>query len=308
MLTTGVDAPTCKNVVLFKPIKSMTDFKQIIGRGTRVSEEHGKLWFTILDYTGATALFADPEFDGEPVVHIRETIDVNGDVLETGEAPGTEPLPGESETGPAGNPPKPLFPNETKERRKYYVDDAEVWIMGEQIFELDPQGHVLRTAQYTDYTRENVRRLNLTAQHLREIWPITERRAEILDALRQRGVDLDALAAAAKQPDADPLDLLLHVAFNAPLRSRRERAQALKSKRPNFFNSFTPAAREVLDTLLAKYADYGLSQLVNWNDMLQIPPLSARGTVLEIAALFGGPIQMKQAVEQLQSLLYTDAR
>lgn len=169
---------------------------------------------------------------------------------------------------------------------------------------MDAEGNVLRTSQYTDYTRENVRRLIPSAEHLRDIWPIAERRAEILEAFKQRGVDLEALAEATHQPDADPLDLLLHVAFNAPLQTRQERARQLKSRRPNFFNTFTPAAREVLDVLLDKYADHGLSQLTNWNDVLKIPPLSEKGTLLEIAALFGGPTQMREAVEKMQALLY----
>jgi type I restriction enzyme R subunit len=303
MLTTGVDAPTCRNVVLFKPINAMTDFKQIIGRGTRVAEDFGKLWFSIIDYTGATQLFADPEFDGEPVLHERQVIDEAGEVTDAGEV---EPA------SPEAAPPESAL-EQIKRRwreldqppaRKFYVDNVEVWVTAEQAFELDAEGNVLRTFQYTDYTRENVRRLIPSAAHLRELWPVSERRAEILDSLRQKGVDLEALAEAAHQPEADPLDLLLHVAYNAPLLTRRERARQLRSTRQNFFNTFTPAAREVLDVLLDKYADRGLDNLLNWNEVLKIPPLSERGTLLEIAALFGGPEKMKDAVEKMQALLY----
>jgi type I restriction enzyme R subunit len=303
MLTTGVDAPTVKNVVLFKPINSMTDFKQIIGRGTRVAEDHGKLWFTIIDYTGATSLFADPDFDGDPAQRTSQTIDESGTVTAT------------EETGPVEAAPSTESPLEkltsrwktegAKEQRKFYVDKMQVWITAEQAYELDADGNVLRTSLYTDYTRENVRRIIPSAQHLRELWPIGERRAEILTALLERGVDLDTLAVATHQPDADPLDLLLHVAFNGPLLTRRERAQQLRSKRQNFFNTFTPAAREVLDILLEKYADFGLNQLNNWNDILKIPPISDRYTLMEIAQLFGGAEKMKQAVDQMQSLLYS---
>ncbi len=306
MLTTGVDAPTVKNVVLFKPVNAMTEFKQIIGRGTRVAEDQGKLWFTIIDYTGATALFADPDFDGDPVERVQQTIDESGEVTST-----NEDIP--AETAPAADPEtarqqviRKLLEGDQQQRRKFYVDNVEVWVTAEQMFELDADGHVLRTQQYTDYTRENVRRLIPSAEHLKEVWPIAERRAEILAALRQKGVDPDALADATQQPEADPLDLLLHVAFNAPLVTRRERARLLKSKRPNFFNTFTPAAREVLDILLDKYADHGLKQLTNWNDVLKIPPLSEKYTVLEIAQLFGGPEQVKQAVEQMQVWLYSE--
>lgn len=303
MLTTGVDAPTCQNIVLFKVINSMTDFKQIIGRGTRVAESFGKYWFTILDYTGATQLFADPDFDGEPAVRGQQTINEEGTVIERHEIDDiaqTTP-PDEAPGGPEGLAPG----NEVKERRKYYVDGAEVWIMGEQAFELDPEGHVLRTVSYTNYSREKVRRLIPSAAHLKQEWPVSERRAEILQGLALHGVDLEQLAQAAHQPEADPLDLLLHVAFNARLLTRRERARQLRSRRQGFFNSFTPAARDVLNVLVDKYADFGLDQLTNWNQVLQIPPLSDRGTVLEIAALFGGPRQMREAVEKLQALLYT---
>lgn len=187
----------------------MTDFKQIIGRGTRVAEDFGKLWFTIIDYTGATGLFADPDFDGDPVKSTHETIDKEGDVITTTEESVVEtPSPAEVEA-PVYGPPRLNLDDEIKERRKFYVDGAEVWIMGEQAFELDPQGHVLRTAQYTDYTRENVRRLIPSVEHLREVWPVAERRAEILEALKQRGVDLEALADATRQPDADPVTVCL---------------------------------------------------------------------------------------------------
>jgi type I restriction enzyme R subunit len=303
MLTTGVDAPTCRNVVLFKPINAMTDFKQIIGRGTRVAEDFGKLWFTIIDYTGATQLFADPDFDGEPVQHERQAIDEAGEVTGAGEVEPPQPEPTQPESAleqirrkwrELGQPPG----------RKFYVDNVQVWVTAEQAYELDAEGNILRAFQYTDYTRDNVRRIIPSAEHLRDSWPVSERRAEILEALRQRGVDLEALAEATHQPEADPLDLLLHVAYNAPLLTRRERAQQLRSKRQTFFNTFTPAAREVLDVLLDKYADRGLDNLVNWNDVLKIPPLSEKGTLLEIAALFGGPVKMKDAVEKMQALLY----
>jgi len=308
MLTTGVDAQTCKNIVLFKPVASMTDFKQIIGRGTRVREDLGKVWFTIIDYTGATGLFADPAFDGDPVRRTTQTLDPDGTVIEQVEEDAGEGAPPPDELPPTdrATSPTPSLPVDpaTREPRKYYVDGVEVWIMGEQAYELGPEGNVLRTVQYTDYAGEYVRRLSPTAEHLSGLWPIGERRAEIIEQLARRGIDLDALAEVTKQPEADPLDLLLFVAYQAPLRTRRERAQQLRSKRANFFNTFTPIAREVLNTLLDKYADHGLKQLVDWNDVLKIPPLADRYSVLEIAQQFGGPEKVRAAVEQMQALLY----
>ncbi|MBI5304884.1 MAG: DEAD/DEAH box helicase family protein [Chloroflexi bacterium] len=306
MLTTGVDAPTCKNVVLFKPINSIVDFKQIIGRGTRVREDFGKLWFTIIDYTGATALFADPEFDGDPIKKTKQKIDDSGNVVET-EDDGTETKTPEEGTTEYPTGQSPLPPDTGKETpRKYYVDNVSVWVMGEQVFELDPEGHVLRTVEYTHFTSDQIRRIVPNAGHLKVEWTQAQRRTEIIAELAQRGVDFDTLAKVAHQPDADPLDLLMHVAFNAPLLTRRERAQALKSKRANFFKDYTPAAREVLEILLDKYADYGFNQLTDWSALLNIPPLSEKGTTLEIAARFGGANEMRQAVEKMQALLYAE--
>jgi len=307
MLTTGVDVPTCKNVVLFKPIASIVEFKQIIGRGTRVREDFGKLWFTIIDYTGATALFADPLFDGEPERPPRiETIDAQGNVIATEEMETDHSAPSE-ESEPIATLPPPLPFDEGREQaHKYYVDDVPVWITAEQAFELDPDGRVLRTVEFTLYAREQIRRVIPSAKNLRADWSQAQRRDEIIHELRMRGVDFDHLAQTTHQLDADPFDLLLYVAYNAPLLSRRQRANALKSKRANFFNTFTPAARQVLEIILDKYADYGFKELQDWNVLLSISPLKEQGTSIEIAARFGGALEMKQAVEKMQALLYAE--
>jgi len=299
MLTTGVDAPTCRNVVLFRAINSMTDFKQIIGRGTRVSEEHGKFWFTILDYVGATQLFYDPAFDGDPVRVTRTEIDEQGN----------ETAVEDSETGTleekdlTGLQDQPGL-NVGELPRKYYLDGVEVYIAGEQAFELDPDGNVLRTMEFTDYVTQNVRRLNLTAEHLRTAWGRHEQRAEIIEQLRRYGIDPAHLAAVTHHEEADALDLLLHVAYNAPLVSRRERAEKLRQKKANFLNTFTPAARQILDALLEKYADYGISQLDDLPSLLRIQPFSQYGAPGEIYALFGGAGKLVQAVDEIQQGLY----
>jgi type I restriction enzyme R subunit len=307
MLTTGVDAPTCRNIVLFRPIGSMTDFKQIIGRGTRVLEEHGKFFFTIYDYVGATQLFYDPAFDGDPVGVTKKKINKRGEetesqnsedgTLEPDEKPVPDGIPGISD-GPT--PEYDTLP------RKYYLDGVSVYIVGEQAFELDPEGNVLRTVQFTDYVAEYVRRLNLTAEHLREAWPLPEQRREILEQLRARGIDPEHLAQVTHHQEADALDLLLHVAYNAPLVSRKERAEKLQQKKQNFFNAFSPAAREILDELLDKYADFGIGEWDNLTAVLNVPPFSEIGTPLEISARFGGPVQMRQAMTEMQKLLYEE--
>ncbi len=303
MLTTGVDVPTCRNIVLFKPINSMVDFKQIIGRGTRVAEEHEKYWFTILDYIGATRLFYDPAFDGDPVRVTKTTIDSDGNVL------GTQ----DTEDGTL-EPDKSLDFERTGDttreigefRRKYYLDNVTVYIVGEQTFELDSQENVLRTVQFTDYVREHVRRISPSAEHLRQLWPLPEQRAEITAGLLKHGVDLSHLAEVTHHEEADALDLLLHVAYNAPLGSRKERAEKLRQKKTNFFNKFTPSAREVLDALLDKYADFGVTQFDRLADVLAVSPFSQKGTPLEIAGFFGGAMQLKEVVDQMQKYLYEE--
>jgi len=300
MLTTGVDVPTCRNIVLFKPINSIVDFKQIIGRGTRVSEEYNKFWFTIIDYVGATQLFYDPEFDGDPVRVTKTHIDTEGNETKVQDSEeGT--LPPE-ETAPRG-----VMEVEQKVSelpRKYYVDNVEVYIAGEQAFELDPDGNILRTMEFTDYVTQNVRRLNLSAEHLRQAWPLTEQRREIMERLRQYGIDPAHLAAVTHHEDADALDLFLHVAYNTPLVSRRERLEKLRQKKANFLNTFTPAARQILDALLEKYADYGISQLDDLPSLLHVQPFAEYGAPTEIYALFGGAVKLVQAVDELQKGLY----
>jgi type I restriction enzyme R subunit len=275
----------------------MTDFKQIIGRGTRVSEEHGKFWFTILDYVGATQLFYDPAFDGDPVRVTRTEIDEQGN----------ETAVEESEEGALANSHPGSLPQEGGVRelpRKYYLDGVEVYIAGEQAFELDPEGNVLRTMQFTDYVTRNVRRLNLSTEHLRAAWSKPQQRAEIMEQLRRYGIDPTHLAAVTHHEEADALDLLLHVAYNAPLVSRRERTEKLRQKKANFLNAFTPAARQILDFLLEKYADYGIHQWDDLPSLLKIQPFSQYGTTSEIYALFGGAGKLAQAVDEIRQGLY----
>jgi type I restriction enzyme R subunit len=300
LLTTGVDAPTVKNIVLVRVIGSMTEFKQIIGRGTRVRDDYGKLFFSILDYTGsATRMFADPEFDGDPSIETEQTIDEEG-----------EPVEDETVVTPEGeveDENEPLPPDEVDApRRKYYFDGGQVEIAAHLVYELDPDGNQLRVVQFTDYTADKVRTLYRNAADLRRQWADPDRRREIIERLAERGIDFDDLAEAANQPDADPLDLICHLAFNAPLRTRRERAQRLRAERRDFFEQYGPEARQVLEELLDKYTEHGTAQFVI-PDVLEVPPISAHGNVIEIASRFGGVEQLRQAVIQLQTLLYAAA-
>src|SRR6059058_5663999 len=299
LLTTGVDVPTCKNIVIARVVGSMTEFKQIIGRGTRVRDDYGKLWFNIIDYTGsATQRFADPDFDGDPAFISQEEIDAAGETTkEKIIDDGLPPLEGEDQG--------PILIDEGPpvERRKYYFDEGHVEIASHLVYELDPDGKQLRVLKYSDYAAEKVRTLYPSAPELRQKWANPLERSEIIDKLAQRGISFDELAETAKQPNADPFDLLCHLAFNAPLRTRRERAQRLRTDRQDFFDRYGPEARAILGELLEKYAEHGTAQFV-LPDVLEVPPLSAHGNVGEIVSLFGGPEQLREAVVELQTLLY----
>jgi type I restriction enzyme, R subunit len=295
LLTTGVDAPTCKNVVIARVIGSMTDFKQIIGRGTRIRDDYGKLFFNILDYTGsATRLFADPEFDGDPAFVTQEEIDAAGVVTLI-----------QTETADTEEPEEHIFPETPSEidRRKFYFDGGHVEVACHLVYDLDPDGRQLRVVKFTDYTAENVRTLYPNAAALRREWMQPRQREEIVKRLEERGITFEELAAAAGQPDADPFDLLCHIAFNAPLRTRRERAETVRRERKTFFEQYGFGAREILEQILEKYAEHGAAQF-RFPDILKVPPLSERGNVVEIARLFGGSEQLRDAVTQLQTLLY----
>ncbi|MEZ6100247.1 MAG: DEAD/DEAH box helicase family protein [Pirellulaceae bacterium] len=301
LLTTGVDAPTVQNIVLLRVINSMTEFKQIIGRGTRVRDDYGKLFFSILDYTGsATRLFADPEFDGDPTIETEVTIDEDGEPIDDETVVTPEEEPDDAE-------PDPLPPDEPDEpRRKFYFDGGQVDIAAHLVYELDPDGNQLRVVQFTDYTADKVRTLFRNAAELRDEWANPEHRSDIIAKLEERGIDFDHLAETANQPDADPLDLICHLAFNAPLRTRRERAQRLRTEQTDFFGQFGADAREILDELLDKYTEHGTAQFVI-PDVLEVPPISSHGNVIEIAKRFGGVDQLREAVIQLQTLLYAAA-
>lgn len=304
LLTTGVDAPTCKNVALARVVGSMTEFKQIIGRGTRVRDDYGKLWFSILDYTGAaTRHFADPDFDGYPSLETEETIDDSGAVTATFASPtGDLPEAGaelEREYTLTAGPPG----DDAGEPRKFYFDGGQVAIAAHLVFELDASGRQLRVVEYAEYAAETARTLYPNAAAIRAGWADPGERAEIIRRLEERGLDFAELAAATRQPDADPFDLLCHVAFNAPLRTRRERAERLRKDRKEFFDRYAPGARAVLHDLLEKYAEHGTAQFAI-PDVLKVPPISDRGNVLEIVQLFGGAENLRAAVNELQTLLY----
>ncbi len=302
LLTTGVDAPMVRNVAIARVVNSMTEFKQIIGRGTRLRADEGKYFFTILDYTGsATTLFADPDFDGDPVVVTEERTDAHGEV----QASKTE-VPTSDDAVVIDIPELPAGGDELPEDqpgRRLFINGGQVRIAADVVYELDDEGNKLRVVALTDYAREKVRQLFPTAATLRAKWAHAEGRSEVIEALASRGIDLARLREAATQPDADPFDLLCFVVYSSPLRTRRERADRLRKEQRDFFERFTPEAREVLDRILDKYTDHGVEQVADPR-VLQVPPISEMGTLLEIAGRFGGPERLREALEELQSRLY----
>jgi len=303
LLTTGIDAPMCKNIVIFKVINSIVDFKQIIGRGTRVRDDYGKLYFNILDYTGsATRLFADPEFDGEPALITEEEIDQNGNPI----AGTFEEVQGEEvieETAPLKVP--TISDDSEGTLRKYYVNGGAVEIMADIVYELDPDGKRLAVVKYTDYTARQLRGMYTSAAELRSKWSKPEQREQILSLLEDRGITFEQLAEATKQYDADPFDLLCHVAYNAPLRTRRERAERVRKDKKDFFDKFGDEARQILNEILDKYIEFGTEQLTDMN-ILKVPPISLHGNLMEISVLFGGPAELRDSLGELQNLLYSD--
>jgi type I restriction enzyme R subunit len=299
LLTTGVDAPTCQNVVLVRVIGSMTEFKQIIGRGTRVREDKGKLFFRILDYTGsATQKFADKTFDGEPSLVSTEEMNEHGETVE-GTETNEEETPQQEE--PETNIPE--YDDEQHQPRKYYVKGGKVGIDTEVTYDLDADGSKLRTVQITQYAADTVKTLYTDPEDLRKKWSNFEQRSAVVEMLEERGIDFSELAATAGQPDADPFDLLCHLAFNAPLRTRRERADRVKKDRKDFFDQFTPEARAIIHELLEKYAVHGASQL-SLPDVFEVPPISLHGNLSEIARKFGGTDKLVEAFSKLQQYLY----
>lgn len=296
LLSTGVDLPTVKNIVLFRPVGSMALFKQMIGRGTRLFPDADKLSFDIIDYSGATGLFADPEFDGPPELVEVEEIDEKGELVE--ETVSEQPEPEFDDS--LGDE---LDPDSVDPKAKFYVDDAEVWVLAEGFYQLDPGSRRLRLVEYRDYVAQTVRTAFPDPQQLRSKWGSRVGRQDVIDALAARDIDVTGLPDRLGMSESDPLDVLVHLAWNDPLATRRDRSRRIRKEHADFFDAYQPAAREVLDELLEKYAQHGIGQLDDLK-VLEIPPLSALGSPAEIAGRFGSAAQLRESVEKLGTLLY----
>lgn len=310
LLTTGVDAEMVKNVVLARVVGSRSEFKQIIGRGTRLKVEYGKEYFNIIDFTGtATRHFADPDFDGEPARIEEVTVDDTGVAIDTTV---TEPEPpaGDTDNG-YGLPEETFDPGDTiisdppAEPRKFYVDGGKVEVIGHFVYDLDADGKKLQVVSYTEYSGRTVRTLFASGEALRAAWASPDTRAEVLRELAERNIAFDELAKSANQPDADALDLLCHLAWNAPLLTRRQRAAQARKATQDAFGQYGETAREILSLMLDKYIERGILQFQSLSELMKVRPFDRFGSPSEIASRhFGGMRGLKDAVSRLQSALY----
>ena len=294
LMTTGVDAQTCKLVVLDQNIKSMTEFKQIIGRGTRINEDYGKYWFTIMDFKKATELFADKDFDGEPVVIFEpkegespvppDDEDVTGG--ESTQGDDKPDITGGDDTGGGG-------------RVKYIVGDVEVHVVAQRVQYYGPEGKLI-TESLKDYTKTKVKKDFASLDDFLRTWSNAERKAALIDELEQHGVLLDALAEEVGK-DFDPFDLVCHIAFDQPPLTRKERAYQVKKR--NYFAKYGLQARQVLEALLDKYADTGVENIEDIK-VLTLDPFKSMGSAPELISAFGGKTAYLQALKELEQQLY----
>jgi type I restriction enzyme R subunit len=301
LLSTGVDVPTCKNIVIFRTINSMTEFKQIVGRGTRVREDKEKLFFTILDYIGsATRNFADPDFDGEPPLITEDEIDGHGNII-NGDESTLDPtqVNNDWEDDDTG---EPRGVNEP--RQKYYISNGIVSIVAESVQILDVNGK-LRTVQFTQYAKEQITTMFPSMNDFRSKWNDLQERQHILDELENNGIFIEQLMEITKQQDVDPFDLLCFVAFDLKPFTRKQRADLLKKNKPDFFAHYSERAKDVLNLILEKYVDYGINQLRP--DIISVEPIAQQGNPIEIVNEFGGMDEFKKAISELQTLLYAEA-
>lgn len=322
LLSTGVDAPMVKNIVLIRIIGTMTEFKQIIGRGTRLREDYDKFFFNILDYTGtATQHFADKEFDGDPELIIEEAIDEEGipvstTIIDPGpdepekrneegeEGVGEKPAEEQEESNEDPGPPDIIDPPEPPiQPRKFYVVNGTVTVTTHITQDIGPDGKKLHVTEFRAYTDDVVRSLFPDLATFRHRWADPGKRNEILAALNENGIDINEAEEALGNSEADPFDVLCQLAWNTPLLTRKERAAKMRAAAPDFFTAHKEPARQILEVLLNKYAEHGPAEF-SIPDSLKVPPISNMGNVVEITQRFGGAEPFRTAVIKLQELLY----
>ena len=310
LMTTGVDAQTCKIIVLDSNINSMTKFKQIIGRGTRINEEFGKLYFTILDFRNATDLFADPAFDGDPIriKPLTEDTDLGGiiDEEETQEEPIIDIETGEEIklNKPNIRYPDTNFPKTeaSEQRTKVYVNGVDVSVLVSREMYFDQHGKPITTS-LKDHTKEIIKENFLSLNDFLNKWNSIERKEAIITELQDQGIMVEALYDAVGK-EVDLFDLICHVAYDQPPLTRKERANNVKKR--NYFTKYGEQAKQVLEALLDKYADEGITNIESI-EVLRVNPFDAFGSPVEIISNFGSKEKYLEAVKELEIELYKTA-
>lgn len=309
LLSTGVDAQTCRLIVLDRTVGSMTEFKQIVGRGTRVHEDSKKYYFTMVDFRKATAHFADPEFDGEPV-QIYEPGEEDPVTPPDDQPPISDPEdpippePGDDEDIIEDPPPPgPLPPPPPPPQPKIYIDGKPVSVLAERVEYLDENGKLV-TESLRDFSRKAIRAHYTSLDDFLKRWKSAERKEAIIDELAEEGLLLDPLLEEIGK-DLDPFDLICHIAFDQPPLTRRERADKVKKR--DIFTKYGPQARTVLEALLAKYQDEGVVGGLDNVRVLEIPPFNTMGTPFQLIKQFGTRAKFEDAVHEMQNALYQEA-
>ncbi len=303
LLTTGVDIPTCKFIVLDANIGSMTEFKQIIGRGTRISEDYGKMYFTIMDFRNVTRHFADPDFDGEPVQ--ATTFGPNDSpVPEDEQHPDDKPSTGveeDTDDWPADvdNDGGAI---EEDEVRRFYVDNVEVKLLNQRVQFYGDDGKLV-TESLKDYSRKKINEKYSSLDDFLRHWRDSEKKQAIVKELEEAGVVFDELKKEVDK-ELDPFDLICHIAFDQPTLTRKERAENVKKR--NYFGKYSGTAKEVLQALLDKYEDESLENLEDMN-VLKLDPFKEMGSMMEIVQEFGGRDEYLQAIHEIEDELYKSA-
>lgn len=296
LMTTGVDAKTCQLIVLDSNITSMTEFKQIIGRGTRIDEEHGKTYFTIMDFRGVTSLFADSTFDGEPIVIIDPE---NPD----DEEPIEEPTIVGEPTAPYGEDDKIIDGDDwlpsTEKRKKYYVDKVEVTLINKIVSYIDINGKLI-SESVIDYTKKNLKTKFVNLDDFLQKWNQAEKKQAVIDELQEQGVFFDDLKDEVGK-DLDEFDMILHLAFDMKPLTKQERINNVKKR--NYFTKYSEQARNVLDILLEKYQSQGVKD-IEGIEVLKLDEFKKIASPIQIVNYFGGKEKYLEAIRELEKELY----
>lgn len=305
LMTTGVDAKMCKLIVLENNINSMTEFKQIIGRGTRLLEDYGKTYFTIMDFRNASRLFADPAFDGQPEV----VIDLGGNDPVIDPLPLTDEGEGDVIGGDAvkedggefviGDP--PLFDDDGDEKpKKYYLGDVTVRVLSERVQYVDKDGKLI-TESLIDYTRKNIRNQFCNLDDFLRSWSKAEKKQAIIEELKDDGVLLEAVREEMGQTELDDFDLICHIAYDKAPLTKKERAENVRKR--HYLYKYSDTAKQVIEALLNKYANDGIGEIED-TKVLQLTEFAKIGSPMKIVKAFGGKKAYLEAVMELENEIY----